>query len=206
MSRDAGSLPVRSAVDTRQVGRLSASAILLTVGAFFMAKHKLGKTNQKLYYAQLQLQAMERAQADDELLNKKAVMAAGREAVLYLLFSAYRSFLWELATVYNLELHDYDGLAELLEQARKAGAQVSEFSRLDQLEKNNKSWLAQMLQAWRLINKPDPAETGSAVQKANLNSIEIIKENETESLDTLKHWYTSLKQEVESIRQFLVEW
>lgn len=171
-----------------------------------MAKHKQGKANQQLYFAKLHLQAIESAERDDNLLNKKAVLTANREAAIFQLVSAYRSFLWEVAQTYDIAFLETDQLQDVSRKAKSAGLEVSELNRFDSLESDKKSWLSELLSAWDKIKSFDPKVNAVVVQPANLNSIEIIRENESEALDVLQLWLRKLYEEVASIRELLGEW
>lgn len=171
-----------------------------------MTKHAQGKANQQLYFAKLHLQAMEDAEQNDNLLNKKAVLAANREAAIFQLVSAYKGFLWEVAQTYDLEFLETDQLLDVKNKARAKGVEVSELNRFETLESNKKSWLSELLFAWDQIKSFDPIANAVVAPSSNLNSIEIIRKNEFEALDVLQLWRQKLYEEVASIRELLGEW
>ncbi len=171
-----------------------------------MAKHKLGKVNQKLYFAGMYLELIEVAKNDDSLLNKKALTVAHQQSCLFHLVHAYQGFLWELANVYDIPCASPVTLAQVIENANKLEKPLGDLNRLSQLENEPNSWLSLMLQQWVLVTSADPESASTSRQPANLNAIEVRVWDEPDRLSQLSDWYGNLKVLVENMRELLVEW
>ncbi|MCG8535506.1 MAG: hypothetical protein MI808_10460, partial [Pseudomonadales bacterium] len=66
-----------------------------------MAKHQLSNANQKRYFARFYLEAIEKLDKDETVINRKALLAAHQQSCLFHLVGAYQCFLWEVANTYD---------------------------------------------------------------------------------------------------------
>jgi len=171
-----------------------------------MAKHRIGKANQKVYFAGFYLEALESIEHDDRLVNRKALQAAHRESCLFHLVGAYHGLLWEIAQTYNLEYRAGDALAPLLALQNEAGRAVPELERLFDLQSGAGTWLNRMMSAWYRIQDADPASTTVAKAPVNLNAIEVRVSMEEDDLLQLPDWHDKLRSLIDEIREMLGEW
>lgn len=171
-----------------------------------MAKHRLSKANQKLYFAAIHLDAVAVAEKDDSLLNQKAMVQANREAALFNLVSAYRGFIWEMCQTHDLEVDAGMTLADVMAKAAQEGKQIQELNHFAQLEKESNGWLNSMLSAYQEVIALDPQGNGKVETVASFNAIEVRKVEETESLEKIFEWHNALKSEIENFRTTLSEW
>ncbi len=171
-----------------------------------MSKHKLSNANQKRYFARFYLEAIENAEKDESVLNRKALVAAHQESCLFHLVSAYRCFVWEVAHTYNESFNQSMQLKDLIEQSRAQGKSLGELERLYDLENSDNSWLQRMLSLWQRINELDPDQSSQKKEAANLNAIEVRTFMEIDEFTQLSDWYDKLSLLIEEIRELLVEW
>ena len=117
-----------------------------------------GRTNQKLFFARLQLERMSQTLAEQATFYCEAEAQSCREAAILHLHGAYVAFLQELVRFYKLP--NPVQTSEALRQAMAARGQIApEISRLQQLEQTPSSWLAQLLRAHTAcLIAPDPVE------------------------------------------------
>jgi len=171
-----------------------------------MAKYKPGKANQKRYFAAFYLEAIENADKDERLLNRKAVLAAHRESCLFHLMGAYEALIWEVAQSYGVTFRAGMPLQQLLAEAQDEGKSIPELDRLLQLQSLPGGWLNRMLQAWHRVQDVDPAATTVAKAPVNLNAIEVRVVAEEDDLLQLSDWHDNLRELIEETRQTMGEW
>ena len=171
-----------------------------------MAKYKPGKANQKRYFAAFYLEAIEKAEKDEHVLNRKALLAAHRESCLFHLVGAYEALIWEVANLYGETFRVGMSLTQLLEAARESGKSIPELDRLLELESHQDGWLNRMMRAWRRVQDVDPAAMTVAKAPVNLNAIEVRVVAEEDDLLQLSDWHGNLSELIEETRQTLQEW
>lgn len=171
-----------------------------------MAKHRLGKANQKLYFAALHLDAIKAARQDDSVMNQKAVIQANMESAVFHLMCAYRGFIWELCQTHDLMPDDQMTLPEVMALAQQEGKQIQELNHFLNLEQQAGSWLQQLLAAHQRLMTLDP-ETHSRIESpASFNAIAVRKVEESETPEKIFEWHNALKTEIENFRTTLSEW
>lgn len=171
-----------------------------------MAKHKLSSANQKRYFASFYLELIENVKNNDDVLNKKALLAAHQQTCLFHLVSAYNAFLWEVANTYDEDFNASMTLFQLLENGRLQGKSMAELERIFHLESQAGSWLNQMLKLWNKIIDVNPAAHSKAKEAQNLNAIEVRVMMEDDEFMQLSDWYKNLAKLIEEVRELLVEW
>src|SRR6218665_662757 len=120
-------------------------------------KPNTGRTNQKLFFAKLQLERISQLLAEKSAFSWEAEALSCREAAILHLHGAYVAFLQELVRFYKL-----NGLLLSSEDVRAAmaarGQVAPEVAIFQQLEQQPASWLAALLLAYeRCLIAPDPA-------------------------------------------------
>lgn len=171
-----------------------------------MAKHKIGKANQKVYFAGFYLEAIEMTEKDERLVNRKALLAAHRESCLYHLMGAYEGLIWEAARTYDIPYQPGEPLQPILSVQHEAGKSVPELEQMFDLQMQSGSWLQRMTTAWQRIQDPDPASTTVAKAPVNLNAIEVRVSMEEDDLLQLPDWHDKLRSLIDEIRSRLAEW
>lgn len=123
-------------------------------------KPNTGRTNQKLFFAKLQLERLQQVLADKSAFSWEAEALSCREAAILHLHGAYVAFLQELVRFYKL-----NGVLLSSEDVRAAmaarGQVAPEITIFQQLEQQPASWLAALLQAHQqclIAPDPKPAE------------------------------------------------
>lgn len=179
-----------------------------------------GRTNQKLYFARLQLDVLEQALAAGGFDGEPKALSA-REAVIFHLEGAYLSFIQELCRFYKLPL-SLDS-SEALRLAMAAKGQISpEVVQLQQWETEAGSWLAGLHAAWEQIQRA--AEAVSAQPEDDADELEnapaasrLIQEirvvpTETDlplsepDVSRLKSWQQALTNAIREFRREMAEW
>ena len=179
-----------------------------------------GRTNQKLYFAKLQLDRVEALLLDKSAFAWEAEALSQREAVIFHLYGAYISFLQELVCFYRL-----NGpllTSEAIRAAMTAKNQVSpEVSVLQSIESTKNSWLAALLQAYKgciwaheydpvPMNNPvfepaadEPAALGRAIGLVTVNHDEPLSPPDIASIQL---WHRELTQIIRGFRDEIEEW
>ncbi|MCG8670336.1 MAG: hypothetical protein MI867_13040 [Pseudomonadales bacterium] len=171
-----------------------------------MAKHQLGKSNQKLYFVSILLETINNSENNDKLLNKKAIVQANLEACLFHLESAYRCFLWEICHTYELEVVAGQSLDDVIAQSQQEGKQIQELNYFHQLEHQDGTWLNSLLKSYQRVSGLDPNANAQVQSAASFNAIEVRKVEEFETPEKIFEWHNVLKTEIENIRPTLSEW
>lgn len=171
-----------------------------------MAKHKIGKANQKIYFAGFYIEALEKVEKDEQLVNRKALIAAHRESCLFHLVGAYEGLIWEVTSTYDVTFFPGQRLDAVLAAAQQTGKSVPELDQMFELESVPGSWLNRMMILWRRLQDPDPAATTVAKAPVNLNAIEVRVSMEEDELLQLPDWHDKLRSLIDEIRQRLGEW
>lgn len=171
-----------------------------------MAKHTLSESNKKRYFAHFYLEAIEKTEKDETVINRKALLAAHQESCLFHLMGAYRCFIWEVANTYDEAYDGMESLQALLQRAHTNGKSISELDRVYQLEITPGSWLQQMLKLWQRINQVDPKATTKPKEAANLNAIEVHVVQDIDEFAQLHDWYNNLATLIDEVRELLSEW
>ena len=171
-----------------------------------MAKHQLSNANQKRYFARFYLEAIEKLDKDETVINRKALLAAHQQSCLFHLVGAYQCFLWEVANTYDENYNAQMSLQALVQRGRENGKTLAELERILELEHAKGSWLNRMMALWQRISEVDPTQTGEKKEAANLNAIEVRTFTELDEFTQLSDWYNNLSELIEEIRELLVEW
>lgn len=133
-------------------------------------KPNQGRTNQKLYFAKLQLDRIAQLLKEKTAFSWEAEALSCREAAILHLHGAYVAFLQELVRFYKL-----NGVLLSSEDVRLAmaarGQVAPEIAIFQQLEQRADSWLAALLQAHHLcLIAPDPVARSEQTSEAEEES------------------------------------
>lgn len=170
-----------------------------------------GRTNQKLYFARLQLDRVQ------ELLNAKSAFAweaealSCREAAILHLHGALLAFLQELVRFYKLGTPLMS--TEAMHQALAAKGQVSpEITVLQRLQQDADSWLAQLERAHEaclIVSDPAPAVVEEESSDSRAINVVLVAADEplsTSDLDNIRRWHQELTNLIREFRREMAEW
>lgn len=173
-----------------------------------MANELYTRTNQKLYFATLALDAWRAAEAVRPL-NLSTQVQAAREGALFHLYGALLGLCHEIAGYYRLPQAGAVQVEQLLVCEVLDAAPSPELAELVALAQDRHSWLGQLLAAYRALFQPPREEKKAKVDPsvALISAVEVA-EVATEALkaDTLGDWLRHIKQLAERFRQGMSEW
>lgn len=172
-----------------------------------------GRTNQKLYFARLQLDRIRPLLTEKSAYSWEAEALSSREAAILHLYGAYVSFLQELVRFYKLSGPLLS--SEALRLAMSAKGQVSpEIAVFQNLEQNSESWLAGLLRAHQYcLVAPDPApldapedEPESPGRAIGLVVIARDEPLSARDLQDIQSWHRELTTIIREFRGEMAEW
>src|SRR5476649_142326 len=109
-----------------------------------MANELYTRTNQKIYFAGLSLEALGRAEEGKEM-NAIALVQAGREAALFHLYGALLGLCHEIAGFYRLPQAAAPRAELLLTREVLEAIAIPEMAELVELAHSPQTWLARLI-------------------------------------------------------------
>ncbi len=174
-----------------------------------MARELYTRTNQKIYFAGLALEAMRRAETG-QALNAQALLQAEREACLFHLYGGVLSLCHEIAGYYHVVPANAPRVELLLNSTVLAASPSPELAELVELTQQADSWLAQLLAAYARLFMPPQAPkvakvdpTLPLINAVNLDEVEAAPELSSVELES---WRQPLKVLALRFRETLTEW
>jgi len=169
----------------------------------------LARTNQKLNFTRIHLDALKSAQVSTGW-SKHAQIESYNESVLFHMVSAYSSFLKEIAEQYRFDAERISKLKELVEQMEAQGLEAPEVGELQELQYNSHSWLHHLLAAYKGCWRAEDDQQ-SAAQAESVSEIHVMQINpdHAEDGDIIKEyqaWLDKLRALVERLRSGMQEW
>jgi hypothetical protein len=119
---------------------------LFVVEIAVMANELYTRTNQKIYFAGLSLEALGRAEEGKEM-NAIALVQAGREAALFHLYGALLGLCHEIAGFYRLPQAGSPRAEMIMNQDVLASMAIPELAELVEMAQSPDSWVARLLKA-----------------------------------------------------------
>lgn len=174
-----------------------------------MAEVYLARTNQKLTFARLHLEALANAQASSGW-SKHALIESYQESILFHLMSAYVSLLREIAERYRVNAQSIKEIHALQQAFDAAGFESPELSELIALQENPASWLHKLHNAYEACwLATDKAKVASA--ETSLSEIQVMQVNPDHSEDSgvyqeYASWLTEFRTLIERQRAGMQEW
>ena len=172
-----------------------------------MAQELYTRTNQKLYFAGLALEAWRKAE-ETRPMNAQAQVQAEREAALFHLYGAVLGVAHEIAGYYRLPEANAPRVELLLNAEVLAASPSPELAELVELAQQPETWLAQLLAAYAELFQP-PREPRKAKVDPTQPLIQAVSldEEEPQALGNaeLEAWRKSLKEMVLRFRGALTE-
>ena len=172
-----------------------------------MANERYTRTNQKIYFAGLALDACRKAETARPI-NALALIQAEREAAIFHLYGALLGLCHEIAGYYRFPGADVRQAELLLDPQVLDAVPSPELSELIELAARPESWLAQLLASYQGLYLP-PQEPKVAKVDPRLALIEAVSLQDEEpplSLEQIESWRQSLKNLAMRFRETLVEW
>ncbi|MCO7626783.1 PasA protein [Pseudomonas fluorescens] len=161
-----------------------------------MAHELYTRTNQKIYFAGLSLEALARAE-EGRAMNSLALIQAGRESALFHLYGALLGLCHEIAGFYRLPQANASRAEALLTGEVLESIAIPELAEMVELAGNPETWLAKLLaehsalfQPPRAARKPKGDVTQPLIQAVNLDEEEAPQELSREELES---WRQNLK-------------
>ncbi|MDB6443302.1 hypothetical protein SAMN03159507_00330 [Pseudomonas sp. NFACC32-1] len=173
-----------------------------------MAHELYTRTNQKIYFAGLSLEALARAE-DGRAMNSPALIQAGRESALFHLYGALLGLCHEIAGFYRLPQANAPRAELLLTREVLQDIAIPELAEMLELAQNPETWLARLLAAHgalfqppRAPHKPKGDVTQPLIVAVNLDEPEPEDELSREELES---WRQNLKSLAIRFREGLNE-
>ncbi|MGZ0782185.1 DUF6586 family protein [Pseudomonas saponiphila] len=161
-----------------------------------MAHELYTRTNQKIYFAGLALEALARVE-EGRAMNAQAQLQAGRESVLFHLYGALLGLCHEIAGFYRLPQAGAARVEQILNREVLQSIAIPELAELLELAQSPQTWLAQLLCAYnelfqppRAPHKPKGDVTQPLIVAVNLDEQEPEPELSREELES---WRQNLK-------------
>lgn len=173
-----------------------------------MANELYTRTNQKIYFATLALDAWRAAEAA-QALNAQTQIQAAREGALFHLYGAVLGLCHEIAGYYRLPQAGATQVEQLLAREVLEAAPSPELAELVELVQDRQSWLGQLLAAYRSLFEPPRAEKKAKVDPslALIAAVSVGELPEPElELQALSDWQQQLKRLAMRFREGMSEW
>jgi len=171
-----------------------------------MAHELYTRTNQKLYFAGLALDAWRQAE-EGRAINAQALIQAEREAALFHLYGALLGLCHEIAGYYRLSGANSPRAELLLTKAVLDMALSPELAELVELAQQSETWLAHLLAAYAALFQPPQAPKKAKVDPG-LPLIEAVSLDDGEpplERAELEGWRQQLKELALRFREALSE-
>jgi hypothetical protein len=121
-----------------------------------MAHELYTRTNQKIYFAGLALEALGKAE-ESRAMNAQGLIQAERESALFHLYGALLGLCHEIAGFYRLPQANAPRAEALLTKEVLAAIAIPEMAELVELAQQSETWLAQLLAAYNALFLPPRA-------------------------------------------------
>lgn len=161
-----------------------------------MAHELYTRTNQKIYFAGLSLEALAKAE-QGRAMNALALIQAERESALFHLYGALLGLCHEIAGFYRLPQANASRAESLLTREVLESIAIPEMAEMVELAQNPETWLAKLLAAYsalfqppRAPHKPKGDVTQPLIQAINLDEEQAPQELSREELES---WRQNLK-------------
>ncbi|MBM7060961.1 PasA protein [Pseudomonas sp. UL073] len=171
-----------------------------------MAHELYTRTNQKLFFAGLALNAWQQAE-EGRMMNAQALVQAEREAALFHLYGALLGLCHEIAGYYRLAQAAAPRAELLLAPSVLESAPSPELAELVELAQQPSTWLAQLLTAYAALFQPPQAPKTAKVDPTLplIQSVSLVDEPPALARQELEDWRQQLKSLALRFRESLSE-
>ena len=171
-----------------------------------MAAERYTRTNQKIYFAGLALEALKKAECG-QLDNAQAQAQACRETILFHLYGAVLGLCQEIAGYYKLPDTDAVDAFVWLNASAQAHDPMPERAELIELLNDKTSWLYALFNAYQALFQPlnEPKKAKMDPRIAVIEVTPVDDEQERLTSDKLDGWRQALKGQVLRFRESLTE-
>ena len=161
-----------------------------------MANELYTRTNQKIYFAGLSLEALARAE-EGRAMNSLALIQAGRESALFHLYGALLGLCHEIAGFYRLPQANASRAESLLTREVLDTIAIPELAEMIELANNPQTSLAKLLAAHQALFQPPraPHKPKGDVTQPLILAVNLDEEEAPDELDReeLESWRQNLK-------------
>ncbi|KAF1025128.1 MAG: hypothetical protein GAK37_02937 [Pseudomonas sp.] len=161
-----------------------------------MANELYTRTNQKIYFAGLSLEALGRAEAGKEM-NAIALVQAGREAALFHLYGALLGLCHEIAGFYRLPEASAIRAETILTPKVLESIAIPELAELVEMTQSPDSWVSRLLAAHLAMLQPPrvPHKPKGDVTQPLIVAVSLDEEEPAPlSREELESWRQELKK------------
>ncbi|WP_434573023.1 DUF6586 family protein [Pseudomonas sp. Z3-8] len=173
-----------------------------------MAHELYTRTNQKIYFAGLSLEALARAE-DGRAMNSPALIQAGRESALFHLYGALLGLCHEIAGFYRLPQANASRAEVVLTREVLETIAIPELAEMVELAQNPETWLARLLAAHQALFQPPraPRKPKGDVTQPLIVAVNLDEEEPEQELnrEELESWRQNLKNLAIRFREGLNE-
>ncbi|WP_027853635.1 DUF6586 family protein [Marinobacterium litorale] len=169
----------------------------------------LARTNQKLSFVRLHLDALSQAHNSNSW-NKHGLIESYNESVLFHLKGALEAFIREVGERYDLALEAIHTPVELQSQLEATGQESPELNELVLLAGQPNGWLAKLERAyaacWQASDKQAGPQQGQSVSEIHVVQINPDHAQDADLLAEYRDWFAELNRLIERLRAGMQEW
>lgn len=172
-----------------------------------MANERYTRTNQKIFFAGLALDACRKTELARPA-NALGMIKAEREAAIFHLYGALLGLCHEIAGYYRLPGADVRQAEQMLDLKVLEAEPCPELSEMIELAARPESWLAQLLACYQGLYQPpqEPKKTKLDPGLALIEAVSLQDDEPELTLEQIESWRQSLKSLAMRFRETLVEW
>ncbi|WP_166359337.1 DUF6586 family protein [Pseudomonas akapageensis] len=172
-----------------------------------MAQELYTRTNQKIYFAGLALEALGKAQ-ESRAMNAQALLQAERESALFHLYGALLGLCHEIAGFYRLPQANAPRAELLLTPQVLESIAIPEMAELVELAQQPETWLAQLMSAYAALFQPPkpPKKPKGDVTQPLIQAVSLDEPQEQVlTREEMEGWRQNLKSLAIRFREGLSE-